>query len=274
MIRERCIGKVNLEPTEMTTDGAIWPNFDRRFRGGGVVFYFISISWCMFILLRIPWFSLPTSLFGTIYCNLHTLYTITIINVLEGLSYICIDAVVGKHALEIIPKGLKDETRLTGKRRDTLASSLHMASSRVFAWGNLATTWVESLRDFWFALSFPQMRWESYKLQLVRDLLLIGPRRKDKRQKKKSKAKRHTMVKKIFRYTPTKSARDCFLFSYFLLFFPFQRSASEAILAAFQGFRYPTSYPRKTSWATPRTEKLEEESRSKLSFGGGYGIGR
>lgn len=38
MIRERCIGKVNLEPTKMTTDGAICPDFDRRFGGGRVFF--------------------------------------------------------------------------------------------------------------------------------------------------------------------------------------------------------------------------------------------
>lgn len=85
-----------------------------------------------------------------------------------------------------------------------------MASKRVFAWGNLATTWVESLRDFLFCAFFPQMRWESYKLQLVRDLLLIGPRRKDK-----SKKTHHTVAKKIFRYTPTKSARYFFFFSSF-----------------------------------------------------------
>lgn len=42
MIRERCIGKVNLEPTKMTTDGAIGPNFDRRF-GGLLFLLFIDI---------------------------------------------------------------------------------------------------------------------------------------------------------------------------------------------------------------------------------------
>ena len=97
------------------------------------------------------------------------------------------------------------ERNKVDRKKDGIASSLHMASNRVFAWGNLATTWVESLRDFVCAF-FPQMRRESYNWCVI-------DRTEEKRQKKRE-AKRHTIAKKIFRYTPTKSARYFFFFSF------------------------------------------------------------
>ena len=131
----------------------------------------------MFILLRIPWFSLPTSFQHDIVYFVH--HTIT---GLEELSYASTPS-SRKHALEI-PKGLKNETRLTGKRRDTLASSLHMASNRVLAWGNLATTWAESLRDFCLRFLSPD---ENGKVTSYNWCVI--DRTEEKRQKKKEKQK-------------------------------------------------------------------------------------
>ena len=70
----------------------------------------------MFILSRVPWFSLPTSFQHDIVYFVHH----TIGNGLEELSYASTHAVIGKHVLEI-PKRTKERNKVDRKKTGYLS---------------------------------------------------------------------------------------------------------------------------------------------------------